>query len=354
MTFFLIVPSVMVVSTFLAHTILNRLGLRIHYVTLMMCAFLAIAADLGAIVFSDVPDKFYFLRLAGFLFFAALMTTAANWYLVKREQEEDAKFSEQVQLAYQKKVEPVAAKKVSEVEAVPKEIEIVEPVKVEETPPSVKVEPVAKVNLTKAETKAVKKVEVKAVQKVEVPAKVESQAKVEKPTTKTEAAVKAETTAKVEKPVESAKVEKSAAVEEVPAVKVEVRGETLDDILDYAYLEKQQGHVWQAIAAYKKALEKYRNDEYAPFVAIDLGNIYKEQAFYTKAIKTYEDALELPAVMRSASTKAEFRRNLIYLKTVQSVLLRHKALSTPFSKISRAYLQEIESEFQTMQLKFEN
>ena len=128
----------------------------------------------------------------------------------------------------------------------------------------------------------------------------------------------------------------------------------MDEILDYAYLEKTQGHTWQAIAAYKKALEKYRNDEYAPFVAIDLGNIYKEQAFYTKAIKTYEDALELPAVRRSASTKAEFKKNLIYLKTVQSVLLRHKALSTPFSKISRAYLQEIETEFQTMQLKFED
>ena len=54
--------------------------------------------------------------------------------------------------------------------------------------------------------------------------------------------------------------------------------DTLDDILDKAYNERAKGHVWQAIDLYKKALERYRNDDYAPFVAIDLGNIYKEQA----------------------------------------------------------------------------
>lgn len=326
LTFFLIVPSVMVLSIFLIHAIINRLGLRIHYVTLIMCSFLAIAADLGAIAFSDVPDKFYFAKLAGLIFIAALMTTATNWFLVKREIAEEEKFSEQVKLAYQKETE-----KTPEVEEVQKPEPIVEVEEVKITP-QVEVKPTKKVDLIKpAKVKSEVKAEIKPIPKVETP----------------------KTPAKPEpiKPVEIKPVEQP----ETPPVKIsEVHGETLDDILDYAYSEKQQGHTWQAIAAYKKALEKYRNDSYAPFVAIDLGNIYKEQAFYTKAIKTYEDALELPAVRRNASTKAEFKKNLIYLKTVQSVLLRHKALSTPFSKISRAYLQEIEAEFQAMQLKFED
>ena len=130
--------------------------------------------------------------------------------------------------------------------------------------------------------------------------------------------------------------------------------ETLDELLDLAYSEKSQGHIWQAISAYKKALEKYRGDNYAPFVAIDLGNIYKEQAMYTKAIKIFEDALELPAVKRNFSTTEKFQKNILYLKAVQSVLLRHQALKTPFSKISKIYLQEIESEFQSAQLKINN
>ena len=342
MTFFLIVPSVMVVSAFLVHAIINRLGLRIHYVTLVMCSFLAIAADLGAIAFSDVPNKFYFIRLAGFVFVAALMTTATNVFLVKRELEEEERFSEQVKRAYQKETErTLPINEISEIEEVQEKI--VEPtVEIEEVKltPKIEINPTKKIDLvkpekaeseTKPEIKPIEKVEVTTIPKVETPAKPE--------------------------PIKNLEVEKVAEKEKVEPVLLatpEVKGETLDDILDYAYSEKQQGHIWQAIAAYKKALEKYRNDSYAPFVAIDLGNIYKEQAFYTKAIKTYEDALELPAVRRSASTKAEFKKNLIYLKTVQSVLLRHKALSTPFSKISRAYLQEIESEFQTMQLKFED
>ena len=132
-------------------------------------------------------------------------------------------------------------------------------------------------------------------------------------------------------------------------IKTSANSETLDDILELAYSERSQGHTWQAIAAYQKALEKYRGDDYAPFVAIDLGNVYKEMAMYAKAIKTFEEALELPAVKRNAKTTADFKKNIVYLRTVQSVLLRHQALTTPFSRISKIYLREIETEFQTMQ-----
>ena len=348
MTFFLIVPSVMVVSTFLIYTVCNRLGLRLHYLTLIMCVFFAMAADFGTLAFTDSPSKIFFVKLGGVIFFAAAAVTATNHFLIKRQLEEEAAFSEQVKIAYTQKTEPSDEEKISEVEvkkisapveevaeiksepAVEVAEKIIEPVKIPEQKPVEE----------KAKTVPAEKSEVeKPAEKVEV----EPPKKIEQPEKFSEVEVKPPPKVELPKPAEK--------LENLPPVKIEVQGETLDDILDFAYAEKQQGHLWQAIAAYKKALEKYKNDEYAPFVAIDLGNIYKEQAFYTKAIKTYEDALELPAVRRSASTKAEFQKNLIYLKTVQSVLLRHKALSTPFSKISRAYLQEIETEFQALQMR---
>ena len=125
--------------------------------------------------------------------------------------------------------------------------------------------------------------------------------------------------------------------------------DTLDDILDKAYNERAKGHVWQTIELYKKALERYRNDEYAPFVAIDLGNIYKEQALYSKAIKIYEEALTLPAVARNRSVKKEFVNNLEYLRIVRDVLLKYQALSVPYGKLSGKLLQEIDDEFRKMQ-----
>ncbi len=120
---------------------------------------------------------------------------------------------------------------------------------------------------------------------------------------------------------------------------------TLDEILDKACSERAKGHVWQAIELYKKALERYRNDEYAPFVAIDLGNLYKENALYSKAIKIYEDALTLPPVRRNAEIKKEFATNLEYLRVVRDVLTRHRATSTPFDKLPKEILQEVDIEF---------
>ena len=353
MTFFLIVPGIMVVSTLLVYTVCNRLGLRLHYLTMIMCAILALGADFAALAFTDVPNKFFFIKLGGIISFAAAAATAINYFLVKRQLAEEAEFSEQVRVAYMQK--DADEENISEVEV---EEKISEPANVEETlktksEPEIKipekiVEPAAEVKPTeKTESEPQKKIDLQKApeNKVEKSANAET----EQPT-KIELK-KPEEVEKI-KPLPKPEISKPAEkVEDVQPPQVEVQGETLDDILDYAYAEKQQGHIWQATAAYKKALEKYKNDEYAPFVAIDLGNIYKEQAFYTKAIKTYEDALELPAVRRNASTKAEFQKNLIYLRTVQSVLLRHKALSTPFSKISRAYLQEIETEFKAMQMR---
>ena len=151
-------------------------------------------------------------------------------------------------------------------------------------------------------------------------------------------------------PVESAKT----LEEKIPTPDIESLDEdnndTLDNILDKAYDARANGYMWQAMAFYKKALERYNSDEYAPFVAIDLGNLYKENALYSKAIKTYEDALKLPSVKNNAETKNEFVKNLEYLRVVRDILLKHRAASTPFDKIPKEILQEIDAEFQKTQL----
>ena len=152
----------------------------------------------------------------------------------------------------------------------------------------------------------------------------------------------------LEKLEEITQEEKTAPNEE--ETKPEEKIATLDELLDKAYDERDKGHVWQAIETYKKALKRYRNDDYAPFVAIDLGNIYKEQALYTKAIKTYEKALNLPAVKRNESIKKEFVNNLQYLSVVRDVLLKYHSLSTPFSQISKEILQEVDIEFKKVQI----
>ncbi|MBR4903995.1 MAG: hypothetical protein IKZ53_04940, partial [Selenomonadaceae bacterium] len=150
--------------------------------------------------------------------------------------------------------------------------------------------------------------------------------------------------------VEQSQVEEIIPDETVEQSKPEEKIETLDDILDKAYDARATGHVWKAIEQYRKALDRYSTDEYAPFVAIDLGNIYKENALYPKAIKVYEEALNLPAVKRNPSTKKEFIKNLEYLRVVRDVLLKHRISSTPFAKLPEEILQEIDVEFQKVRI----
>ncbi|MBR3457292.1 MAG: hypothetical protein IKH16_03960, partial [Selenomonadaceae bacterium] len=127
------------------------------------------------------------------------------------------------------------------------------------------------------------------------------------------------------------------------------RFQSLDDILDYAFEQKSKHRIDNAILAYKGALDKYQDDPYAPFIIIDLGNIYQEKAAYSDAGRTYEDALFLPVIANDAATSEKFKENLSYLRTVQYILSKHNSLQTPFQKIPADYLKEIETEFQMRQ-----
>ena len=385
MTFFLIVPSVMIVGVFLVHGVFNRLGLKMHFGALVICAVLSVAADVGAAMLSTAPDKSYFMNLGGMILGAAFIATLTNYFLVKKKiaaEKIDAEtraayledFAERIERAEEIKTvekipEPVVRPKVSLIKKPqPKKIlkpiskvKPFEPAKIEdkikleaakEVVPIKKVEPVKKVESPKilettAEGKTVKKFEPEKISRpVAESKKIPAQTKLSDPVKKTS------TQEKIFEPVKKTSMQEkiSEPVKKISTqIKTSTTSETLDDILELAYSEKSQGHTWQAIAAYQKALEKYRGDDYAPFVAIDLGNVYKEMAMYAKAIKTFEDALELPAVKRNAKTTADFKKNIVYLRTVQSVLLRHQALTTPFSRISKIYLREIETEFQSMQ-----
>lgn len=120
---------------------------------------------------------------------------------------------------------------------------------------------------------------------------------------------------------------------------------SLSELMDYARSEKKRGNISAAIDAYQVALDGYPADDYAPFVAIDLGAIYREQAAYAKAIKVYEQAKTLPIVKKNAEVMEEFQKKIVYMETLQTVLFRHKALKTPFSHIPREFFQEIETEF---------
>ena len=118
---------------------------------------------------------------------------------------------------------------------------------------------------------------------------------------------------------------------------------SMDDYLDYADKESREHRPRRAIFAYKQALGIYWNDDYAPFIAINLGNTYKEMGDYEAASETYEAALALPATQKSVAMQQEFHRSVGYLRTVQHILASHGIAHTPFAQIPPEVSAEIES-----------
>ena len=390
MAFFLIVPSVIIVSIFLVHALANRLGLRIYYTTLAAVAVLSFMANYAATLWSPAVGKDFLLRLGLIISAASLLLTFANRFLIKQQRAEEKNFHEEVKAAYEAEVNKEPPPPVVPVEKFeweenppPKYNESVaadepattespaEPVKeskpLEKFPLEKVFEPLSEVKHEEAKPPPVEEPEDKfPLEEVFKPLAEVKPEKVEPPKPKPADLFPLQ---EVFQPLSTLKLDKleTLPAEEPPPVRAEATAEetseaseensdsldeTLDDILDKAYNEREKGHIWQAIELYKKALERYRNDEYAPFVAIDLGNIYKEQALYSKAIKIYEEALTLPTVTRNPSIKKEFVTNLEYLRIVRDVLLKYHALSKPFAKLSQEILQEIDSEFQKAQRKF--
>ena len=405
MTFFLIVPSVMIIGVLLIHALANRLGLRIYYTTLIAAAILSIAVDFAATLTGAV-GRGYLLRLGLMILVVAALLTAANRFLLKRQQAEEKKFDEEVKAAYEAsknenlpdEEEPAPLDKFKRVEeetlfeappaynatidADKKSVDADKKSSVDaDKKSSDKAGEELNTDATLPENFLLEKVfkplpEVKP-EEADKPIKLEEKPKDEFPLEKVfeplsdaktpqvkhfDAPKKNERTElfplqEVFKPLSTLdlnKIEEITEEEKALPHEIETKPEekiaTLDDLLDKAYEERDKGHIWQAIETYKKALERYRNDEYAPFVAIDLGNIYKEQAMYSKAIKIYEEALALPAIRRNPSTGKEFLSTLEYLRVVHRVLTEHKALSTPFSQLSKEILQEIDTEFKKIQI----
>lgn len=118
--------------------------------------------------------------------------------------------------------------------------------------------------------------------------------------------------------------------------------ETLDDILDYAFEQKTLSNFQNSLYASAEALRQYRDDSYAPFIAIDMINICKTIGDYGRAVEIYHDAINLPAVVENPDIKHELQAGLVYITCIIKILANHEISNTPYSNIPSDVMKEIE------------
>lgn len=147
----------------------------------------------------------------------------------------------------------------------------------------------------------------------------------EEPETMVEAEVaeEPETTAEAKVTEEPETTAEAPQAEEAPLPTLPEGLDSMDALLDFAFAQTGAGAYELALLAYSTALEQYRNDDYAPFIIIDMVNLYKSQGRYQEAIDCVHNAMDLPAIQESPAYQQNFQNYLAQLKSIS-----HSAVST--------------------------
>ena len=305
----------MAASILLLHRIAIFFGCPIKYKPLILCAVMAFLVNFATLNISPFLTRMHYALILIFVLAASLGVTLYNAHLLKKDR---------LTASASIRGEPPADEQPAEAEEAepsadeqPAEAKEAEPIADEQPAEAKEAEPPA--DEQPAEAK-----------KAEPPADEEDEEDLD-----------------LEPAVLPSEEERQRAKEELKELTEAVgRLHSMDDYLDYADKESRSHRLRRAVFAYKQALGIYWNDDYAPFIAINLGNTYKEMGEYEAASDTYETALSLLATQESPAMQQELRRSIDYLRTVRHILASHGIANMPLAQIPPEVSTEIESVIQ--------
>ena len=119
----------------------------------------------------------------------------------------------------------------------------------------------------------------------------------------------------------------------------------MDELLDYAFLQKEQHNFQDALLAFRQIVKLYPDSSAAPFAVIEIGNILKMRGAYDDAILAFAEAKTLPALQNNYQFDQEFVSTIAYLRIVKNVLVHRRLGFLPYEKIPADAFQEIDAEF---------
>ena len=280
--------SVCIISIY---KIARKLGADISLSALVLCGVSALIINFMAIRVNPFLTKTYYYILGTMIIFAATGTTCYNKYLLYRR----SRLAVHGAPSEDKEITQATSEPETIVEAkVAEEPEIMAEVEVAEEP------------------------EIMA--EVEVTEEPETTAEVE-------VAEEPETTAEAEVAEEPETTAEAQQAEESPLPALPEGLDSMDALLDFAFAQTGAGAYELALLAYSTALEQYRNDDYAPFIIIDMVNLYKSQGRYQEAIDCVHNAMDIPAIQESPAYQQNFQNYLAQLKSIS-----HSAASTQSSQ----------------------
>ena len=286
--------SVCIISIY---KIARKLGADISLSALVLCGVSALIINFMAIRVNPFLTKTYYYILGAMIIFAATGTTCYNKYLLYRR----SRLAVHGAPSEDNEITQVTGEPETIVE-VAEEPEIMTEAEVTEEPETTAEAEVTEEPETTAEAEVTEEPETTA--EVEVTEEPETTAEIE-------VTEEPETTAEVQQAVEA------------PLPTLPEGLDSMDALLDFGFAQTGAGAYELALLAYSTALEQYRNDDYAPFIIIDMVNLYKSQGRYQEAIDCVHNAMDIPAIQESPAYQQNFQNYLAQLKSIS-----HSAVST--------------------------
>lgn len=120
---------------------------------------------------------------------------------------------------------------------------------------------------------------------------------------------------------------------------------SLEELMEMAYLEKEQKNFNQALTLFRQALSRYPEDDTAPFLTVEIGNILKNKGLYDEAIQIFSDGRNLSGLRSDPLLEQEFISTVAFLRIIKNTLLQHRLGFVPFNSIPEAIMEEINTEF---------
>ena len=118
----------------------------------------------------------------------------------------------------------------------------------------------------------------------------------------------------------------------------------MDDLIDIANDFKETDPL-KSFRALQKALFNNQDNDYAPFIIIEMSNILKAQGLYIDAIEIYQQALSLNIIKNDSYLTQQFSNTINYLTILKNTLLAFNKPQLPFKEISSEILDIVEKEF---------
>jgi hypothetical protein len=130
-----------------------------------------------------------------------------------------------------------------------------------------------------------------------------------------------------------------------PQITPEPASDSLDDLLDFAFTQKELANPALALDAFRKALRLYRDSDAAPFLIIEIANLLKNRGAYDEAVILLTEGRTMPALQQDYTLDQEFINTIAYLRIVKNILLHNRLGFLPFNKIPAEITKEIDAEF---------